>query len=226
MTLLRTYFPHGMARRFKLLPISICTFGLLASAPVIASSAPSEPEPGAVFRVQDLEGLILKTPALEDYDLGRAVSRRRIVLFLFPGIWDPISVHTLKTLRNHENDLAALNFQIIAVSSSRIGVLAPFVRKENIPFVLLADPESSVAARLHRLRPLSPERKQSLAASTINWTAHHGKTPDHLPDCELLMVGADGIIQLSWKFSAGQSVPDTATLLELARQAIAAETTH
>jgi peroxiredoxin len=103
-----------------------------------------------------------------DFSLGDAEGRpfrlselrgAPVLLKFYRGYWCPYCVGELAQLDRYARDFAALGVRLVAVSSDRVDVLAPFRRKHDWSITLLADP-ALVAHRLYNVqsRKFAPRR--------------------------------------------------------------------
>jgi len=143
------------------------------------------------LKVSSLDSIILKTSSYQDYKIGRALMRRKTVLFIFPGSWDPYSNHVLKVLRNLEADLAADNVQVIAVTTDSPLRIKNLQDKHDIPFVVASDPELWVARQFKMTESVAPARLEHLKQAG----AGEFKV---LPTLNLLFFREDGELGGQW----------------------------
>lgn len=168
----------GVLLSLVLLPVS------LFSAPVTA---------------EDFSGIVLKTPGFQDYQLGRALKRRLALLVVFPGGWDPHSIHALKVLRNHGPDLVDRDFQILIVGPDRSRWMQELLDEHQLPFVLLSDPGHQVGRLLGIMETIPEDRKKRMEEAGIDLIQRTGSVQASLPKLSFCFFGSDGTLHFLWQ---------------------------
>lgn len=169
------------------------TVTVLLAALFVVTPSGSADQP---LDVRHLEGVILKNSTYQDYNLGRAVQRRKVILVVYPGYWDPYSVHTLKVLRNLDTELAGMNIQVIAVSMDSPVNVKKVIDDHKLPFVVISDPDSVAAKRLDATEPFTLEKKEKLQQAGISLGS--GVSPSVLPKLHLFIFREDGSLAQRW----------------------------
>ncbi|MBX2825216.1 MAG: peroxiredoxin family protein [Gammaproteobacteria bacterium] len=139
-----------------------------------------------------LETVTLQTSSYQEYKLGRALMRRKATLLIFPGAWDPYSVHALKVLRNVESELAAMDVQIIAVTADSPLKIKELLDEHDIPFVVASDPELQVAQRFGMTETVDNARRAQLKPAGVDEV-------QMLPTLNLLFFREDGVLEYHWR---------------------------
>lgn len=110
-----------------------------------AAMAPS-PEAAQPLSV----GTKAPTATLADLDgkpvnLADAIAGKPTVLIFFRGGWCPFCSRQLAALGEHELDLRALGFQIVAISAEAAGKLAATADKTHVRYRLLSDEKAAAS---------------------------------------------------------------------------------
>jgi hypothetical protein len=143
--------------------------------------------------------VVLKTPGFQDYDLGRALQRRLALLVIFPGGWDPHSIHALKVLRNYEPELADRDFQVLVVGPDRSRWMQELLEEHQLPFVLLSDPSHEVGRLLGIMEPIPEDRKKRMEEAGIDLVRRTGSAQESLPALSFCFFGSDGEMHYLWQ---------------------------
>ena len=149
-------------RKAKGFRVTIHTGSLLLLSSVLWADplVSPDPEPFPLLGVSKLESVVVKTSSYQDYKIDRALIRRKAILLVFPGSWDPYSIHVLKVLRNVDAELAAMDVQVIAVSADSPIQIKSLLDEHDIPFVVASDPQLQVATRLNMVETVDAARRE------------------------------------------------------------------
>lgn len=186
----------------------------LLSLPV--SSFAGNPGSASPVRAPDFSGIVLKAPGLQDYDLGRALQRRFALLVVFPGSWDSPSIHALKVLRNHESDLADMDFQVVVVGPEHPRWMQELLDRHQLPFVLLSDPDHQVGRLLGIMEPLSEARKHRMEEVGIDLIRRTGSVQEALPALSFCFFGSDGTPHFLWQPEVPEEIVTAEAICERA----------
>ncbi|MEM6820407.1 MAG: redoxin domain-containing protein [Verrucomicrobiota bacterium] len=203
----------------KLSPVFFVCLGCFFIFPTILGGQSGLLEPRSKIQAKDFSGIKLKTATLEDYNLGRAVMRRNVVLIIYPGGWNPYGIHGLKMLRNSEQELNKFEFQTIAVTPDLSRGIRETLDKHQLPFVLLSDPEHQVARILKCLEPLTEDKKHKLKESGIDLISRTGRIQSEIPRVTFCFIGADGGVHRLWLLEDDTEIPNQEKLIEWAEAA-------
>lgn len=190
----------------KSISILMCSMGMLAE---------SVPAP---FNASALEDVVLKTSTYQDYKLGRAVHLRKVALLVFPGAWDPYSIHALKILRNMEPSLADLDVQIIGVTMDSPLKVQKLLEAHDIPFVIASDPENIVARLLGTIEIIDEKQKEKLRHAGVDFTSGDTSHDIALPVLQLSFFLEDGSLRGLWTASSEEALISSDKVKELATQ--------
>lgn len=163
-------------------------FGILT----ISTWAVSASEKQQSFRVDMLDSAVLKTSTYQDYHISRALKRRKAALLIFPGAWDPYSIHALKVLRNVEAELAAMDVQVIAVTADSPVKIKELLDEHDIPFVVASDPALLVADRFGMIEKVHSSRLKQLQHAGVGEVKR-------LSTLNLLFFREDGKMESLWR---------------------------
>jgi len=90
------------------------------------------------FELTDAYGRIVK---LENF-IGRF-----IVLYFYPKALTSGCTKEAEDMRDHYSEFKELNTEILAVSGDKKETLEKFIKKNNLPFTLLSDPDFKVCSQ-------------------------------------------------------------------------------
>ncbi|MGF1678442.1 MAG: redoxin domain-containing protein [Candidatus Methylacidiphilales bacterium] len=154
-------------------------------------------------------GIVLHTVSKQEFDFFRATRRKKVALLLYPGDWDPYSVHALKVLRNSESVLMEWDYLVVVISPDRPEVQRRLYERMALPFVQLYDPEHQVARALGLMADLSSDRAAKLSSAGIDLLERTGRVQGSLPQLSLTLIHRDGIRFERWRPSEKGLLLDT-----------------
>lgn len=145
-------------------------FGLCNSASALEVG---DPAPRVASRDQDNN----------EVDLATLYAKGPTLVYFYPKADTPGCTAQACSLRDAFPDFTKLNVQVVGVSADSVGAQKKFARKNKLPFVLLADTDSSVAKAFGvPLIPLLgvPQRQSFIVKNgKIVWIVRSAKTGDH-----------------------------------------------
>jgi len=165
-----------------------------------------------------LKEVVVKTPTYQDYYIGRALGSRKAALLIFPGTWDPYSIHSLKVLRNIEADLADLDVQIFAVTSSSPLMLQKLLETHEIPFLVTSDQENKVARLLGATEFLSSRKVDQLKKVGIGIYLDRESGKPEAASLRLYLFRNDGLLLEGWEPSIGNGLISADEIIKMAAQ--------
>lgn len=103
---------------------------------------------GTMIKVgQQAPDFSLPTPDSDPFVLSHALKRGPIVLYFYPADFTPVCTAQACMVRDQHDRLQASGHQVVAVSPQTAVSHSAFAEKNDLNFVLLADPEK-IAIRL------------------------------------------------------------------------------
>jgi peroxiredoxin len=167
----------------------------LASVSALAAIADS-PESARPLAVGAHAPVVpLKTADGADFDLAAAFAAKPTVLIFYRGGWCPFCNRHLAALAEHETDLRALGYQIIAISPESGPALTRLEDKQHLRYRLLSDsgfqagPAYGVAYRV----PAATAR--GYLDNGITLSRIPGSEDSWLPVPAAFLVSRDGVIR-------------------------------
>jgi peroxiredoxin len=130
-----------------------------------------------------------------DFDLAAAFAAKPTVLIFYRGGWCPFCNRHLAALAEHENDLRALGYQIIAISPESGAALSGLAEKQHLRYQLLSDsafqagPAYGVAYRV----PAATAR--GYRDNGITLSRIPGSEDSWLPVPSAFLISRDGVIR-------------------------------
>jgi len=175
------------------------TLLLFTSLLCVESRVFASSESAQKLSISKLESIVLKTSSYQDYKIDRALLRRKALLLIIPGAWDPYSIHVLKVLRNVDAELAAMGVQVIAVSADSPVRIKNLQDEHDIPFVVASDPELQVARSFDMLQSIDSKRKSQLKSIGVGEV-------EQLAILNLLFFREDGGLENHWESTEMQRI--------------------
>lgn len=124
-------FVRDLARAFGLAALLALALPALADGPGVGSPAPN-------FRLQDQDGA---WHTLEQY------RGKWVVLYFYPKDNTPGCTKQACSFRDNSSKFAALNTQVLGVSTDSVESHVKFAEKFSLSFPLLSDPDHAVAEK-------------------------------------------------------------------------------
>ena len=137
---------------------------------------------------------------LEDapISLKAAVGGKPAVLVFYRGGWCPFCMTQLSGLRLIQKELAALDFQLIAISPDQPAFLKRTLDKEAIGYRLLSDRDASAMRAFGIGYQADAAMLKTLAGYNIDLETYSSQTHHVLPVPSVYMVDEAGILQFSY----------------------------
>lgn len=167
---------------------------------------------------QKVPPLVLKNVKGEAFDLNNALSQKPTVLIFYRGGWCPYCNLHLAELRNIEEDLQKLGFQIIAVSPDRPALLKPAIEKNELGYTLLSDSDMQAARAFGIAFSVADETVSRYKEKHgIDLEADSGRSHHLLPVPSAFVIDREGMITFSYVNPNYKVRIDAPLLLEAAR---------
>ena len=137
---------------------------------------------------------------LEDtpISLKAAVGGKPAVLVFYRGGWCPFCMTQLSGLRLIQQDLEALEFQLIAISPDHPGLLKRTLGRESIGYRLLSDRDAAAMRAFGIGYEADAAMLKTLAGYNIDLEEYSGQTHHVLPVPSVYLVDEAGILQFSY----------------------------
>jgi peroxiredoxin len=137
---------------------------------------------------------------LEDapISLKAAVGGKPAVLVFYRGGWCPFCMTQLSGLRLIQKELAALDFQLIAISPDQPAFLKRTLDNETINYRLLSDRDAAAMRAFGIGYQADAAMLKTLAGYNIDLETYSSQTHHVLPVPSVYMVDEAGILQFSY----------------------------
>ena len=185
-----------MSRILLRLVSCLCLTALLCSATIaraVLADSPESARPlavGAHAPAPQLTGLDGKP-----FDLARAFAEKPTVLIFFRGGWCPFCNRHLAALAEHELELRALGYQIIAITPEPSAKLASTAEKDHVRYRLLSDEGFQAGPAYGVAYRIPAENAKGYHENGITLTRVPGSEDCWLPVPSAFIVSRDGVIR-------------------------------
>ena len=142
--------------------------------------------------------LTLSTADGTQFNLQEAFSQKPTVLIFYRGGWCPFCNLHLAELKDIENDLIQLGYQILAVSMDRPAKLRDSMQKHEINYTLLSDSAAAAARAFGIAFTVSDEDVERLRGFNMDLEQASGKDHHILPVPAVFIIGSDGSIKFAY----------------------------
>lgn len=134
----------------------------------------------------------------EPFTLKSAVTKKPTALIFYRGGWCPFCNLHLSKLKNIEDDLLQLGYQILAVSMDRPAKLRESLEKYEMTYTLLSD-SAAVAAKAFGIAfRVKDEYINKLKSFDMDLEKASGQQHHILPVPAAYIIGTDGIIRFAY----------------------------
>ena len=204
---------------------AVITSALLLGGCALQNPSPSAPQQGdpakPILTGTRLPRMILRTSENEKYDLNQSISRKPTVLIFYRGGWCPFCNRHLAALQKIEPELAALGYQIIAVSPDRPEKLLRPVEKHGVKYLLLSDSKMEAAQSLGLAFKVDDATVLKYKTEYgIDIEADSGETHHLLPIPAALVLDTNGMIRFAYSNPDYKTRIKTTSLLHAAKRAL------
>jgi peroxiredoxin len=134
----------------------------------------------------------------EPFTLNSAVIKKPAVLIFYRGGWCPFCNLHLAELKNIEDDLLRLGYQILAVSMDRPAKLRESLQKHEMKYTLLSDSAATAARAFGIAFKVEAEYIHKLLDFGMDLEKASGKKHHILPVPAVFIVGTDGVIKFEF----------------------------
>ncbi len=166
----------------------------LAAGAIKADDAPAKAEDVSPLLIgENIPTLTLQTDDGTSFDLNKAVAAKPTVLVFYRGGWCPYCSLQLQGLMKVEEDLLAMGYQVLAVSTDSPENLAKTKTKEKLNYTLLSDADLT-AAKQFGIAFQAPKNYQSFLPKSSG-----GKNVNSLlPVPAVFLIDQKGIIRFEY----------------------------
>jgi peroxiredoxin len=190
---------------------SIKTSGRIASSPEAICPLPV----GA-----GVPQMTLKTVDGKMFNVNAAIRKKPAIFIFYRGGWCPYCNMQLSQLRNIEQEVTDLGYQIFAISPDRPVKLAESLQKHNMNYLLLSDSKMAAAINFGIAFRLDEKTIKGYESYGIDLNEASGESHQLLPVPAVFVVGRDESIQFSY-FNPDYKVRlDPDVLLAMAKAAL------
>jgi len=191
--------------RFKyiILVLILITFSdpasLLADVPGDSNNVADSTEAVCPLLIgEPLPSLTLTTIDGEPFDLNAAVAQKPTVLIFYRGGWCPFCNLHLAELKDIEDDIVQLGYQILAVSMDRPAKLRESLQKHEMNYTLLSDSAAAAAKTFGLAFKVEDEYINKLKGFGMNLEEASGQEHHILPLPAAFIIGTDGLIKFEY----------------------------
>jgi len=131
-------------------------------------------------------------------ELLKRVSDKPSILIFYRGGWCPYCNTQLSQIQKIESDLAALGYEILAISPDRPDELKRSIEKNEIKYTLLSDSSMNACLQFGIAFKVSDEIIGKYKSYDIDLEASSGLNHHLLPVPSVFIVGTDGIIKFEY----------------------------
>lgn len=154
--------------------------------------------------------------------LSEAIAGKPTVLIFFRGGWCPFCNRQLAALGEHELDLRALGFQILAVSAEPAAKLAAVVSKDHVRYRLFSDEGAGASIAYGVGYRLSADTGKAYHENGIDLTAAPDGDGFWLPVPTAFIINRQGLIRFVYS-NPDPSIRISSTDLLAAAKSVAQE---
>ncbi|MDH3588724.1 MAG: AhpC/TSA family protein [Gammaproteobacteria bacterium] len=146
--------------------------------------------PAPEFRVHQADGSV--------YTFAAGARKKPVIVTFYRGGWCPYCNRFLWDLREAEQILLDLGYELIFISADRTEKLAPFLEEKALSYALLSD-NDLVAARAFGIAfRVTDDYFRRLLEHDIDIEDASGRTHHALPVPATFIIGTDGIIDFQY----------------------------
>ncbi len=131
-------------------------------------------------------------------NLNKAVALKPTVLIFYRGGWCPFCNLHLAELKDIEDDLIQLGYQILAVSMDRPAKLRESMQKHEMNYTLLSDSAAAAAKAFGLAFKVEDEHINKLKGFGMNLEEASGQEHHILPVPAAFIIGTDGLIKFEY----------------------------
>lgn len=207
--------------RFRHLAQVLLLVACLAhGAPALGAANPVYPNPESVeplavgaqvpsARVRSIDG--------DEADLAELVKEQGALFVFYRGGWCPYCSRQLGELRKVEDELSALGYPVVAISTDRPKWLQESRRKSNLGYALYSDSQMTAARAFGIAWQLDDATVEKYKRHGIDLEKSSGETHHQLPVPSVFLVAPGGTIRWMYSNPDHRVRPDNASLLEAVR---------
>ncbi|MCA9424133.1 MAG: AhpC/TSA family protein [Candidatus Omnitrophica bacterium] len=190
-----------MIRRLSILfaaPI-ILVLCLLMEQAFAADAAMSAEETDPINAGQMMPEGNLYNPDGSAVSVSDLYSEKPVVLVYYRGDWCRYCNQHLRNLKNFEDELVDLGYQLIAVSADKPEILSRTKQEAELPYRLVSDSSMDMAKKLGIAFKVSDETIEKYKGYKIDLEEASGHDHHLLPIPAVFLIGTDG--KILWTYS-------------------------
>lgn len=140
--------------------------------------------------VRNLEG--------ENVDLSLLTTAKKTVLIFYRGGWCPFCNMQLANLKDIENDLVNLGYQLVAISIDKPEKLKESIDKNKLSYNLLSDSKAEASIAFGLAFKVTDDYNKMLLEHNMNLEEASGENHHILPVPAVFIVDENSIIQFEY----------------------------
>lgn len=182
-----------------LIPLAFSTSLMLASGRGDDETIPTSPERIRPILIgQKIPQLTLTTIEGIPYDVNLESGKKSTILIFYRGGWCPFCNRHLAQLRHAEPELAALGYQLLAVSPDRPSKLRETVNKNELSYTLLSDSSMTASKALGIAYKVDERVVNRYRNNGTDFEEFTGEDHHLLPVPAVFIIGKDGTVRFHY----------------------------